>query len=111
MPAGQTSRLCPRQILVAPGVRLVGAPQMAARHAEGAAHVEGDVLRVVHQLHVEGVGAHIDDRVGVQRLRPPLVRLAEVDVVVVDGGSWPDEASQGPGHGESSSRRTKEPAG
>jgi hypothetical protein len=70
---------------------------VAAGHAERAAHLERHVLRVVHELHVERVRADVDDRVAVQVLRLTLVRLADVNGVVVDGRLRTDQAVDGAG--------------
>jgi hypothetical protein len=54
---------------------------------------------VVHQLHVEGVGAHVDDRIGVERLRLALLGSAHVDVLVIGSRLGTDEALDRAGHG------------
>ncbi len=72
---------------------------MRTGDGQGAAHGAGDLVRVVHELDVEGVGTGVDDGVGVERLGGALARLTDMEGVVVHGRVGADEAVQRSGDG------------
>ncbi|WP_369227035.1 hypothetical protein AB5J52_41430 [Streptomyces sp. R39] len=74
------------QVLVPAGAALVRTPQRTAGRARRAARLERHWLWAVREMHIEGVGPHVDDRVCVQLAAPALARLADMNEAAPDVG-------------------------